>query len=205
MRPICILEQNTPAVSGHHTLCLTVTRSRWCSVQQLDGYLPDMTAHPAPQICVRAQVAKPRAETCRRSTHHVVEDQKRTPPDTSHVSHASDGNSSQCTSTLLRPVPQRYPGTAVFLPSVHCKVVERVSQHRGPGCIARCLPASSGPGAPPDPRLTCPLPCHATIFPPELTAYDKGSARGGPYYPINHPTPLLTNNPRLIEIEERDS
>ena len=48
---MCVPEWSRPAVCGHHMLCLTVTRSRWCSVQQLDGYSPNMTTNPVSQTC----------------------------------------------------------------------------------------------------------------------------------------------------------
>ena len=48
---MCVPVRSTPAAYGHRILCLTVTRSRWCSVQQLDGCSLDMTAHPVSQTC----------------------------------------------------------------------------------------------------------------------------------------------------------
>ena len=66
---------------------------------------------------------------------------------------------------------------------------------RRPGCITQCLPASSGPRAPPDPRLTCPLPCASTLW--RLLHIVQEASEGCPLYPTNHSTPWLTNNLQL--------
>ena len=153
---MCVPERSTPAVCGHHMLCLTVTRSRWCSIQQLDGYFPNMTANPVSQTC------------CPSSSSEAWSRDMQTQPSPCCIRSETD------TSWHLPRTSRQWREFSPALTHIITYSTRQIPWYSGihstrtsydfgtcfltpwPRLCRQCLPASSEPSAPPDPRLICP-------------------------------------------------